>query len=63
MKTVKVQTRTVGTNFATVADVRDAASGKLLATTSKKPFGMDGAARDAAEALIAAKGWRVAEAD
>ena len=61
---VTLRTRTVGQSFGTVGQVVSLRTGKVLAETDTRPYGMSGAALDAAESLATKRGYMVvADAD
>lgn len=57
---ITIETRTVGVRFGTIAVLRDARSGRRLATTDPpRPYGNTVAALTDGEALAARKNWIV----
>jgi len=56
---VEIIVRNIGQAFATYAEIVDAKSRQVLASTDERPFGFAGAAIADAEALAEIRGWRV----
>lgn len=58
-KQVTVTVETVGQAFACAARIRDARTGRRLALTQDRPYGMDTASLRDAEAYAEHRGWEI----
>lgn len=59
MTKVTIRTRTVGQSFGTVGQIVSLRTGKVLAETDTRPYGMSGAAIADAETVATKRGYMV----